>query len=104
MNTVFSFFSSVFSTIILKPLDILLFGGSGVLWRPRAYYTDGLNEHLKDWHSKATPEQRAVFMGASHGRSSNLRSGDDEADPLNPMPTAANLVDPTWQFFHQSDE
>lgn len=38
MSSIASFLSRVFTALILKPADYFLFGGTGVLWRPREYW------------------------------------------------------------------
>lgn len=96
MNAISSFFSSLVTTLVLKPLDLLLFGGSGILWRPRSAFTEGVQEHLKKWYDDATPEQRAAFMASGSSRTS-FNTDEEEANPCDPTPTFENVQDPAWQ-------
>lgn len=94
MDAIFSLISKVFTTLVLKPLDFLLFGGSGVLWRPRSFYTEGIQEHLKEWYATATPEQRAAFMVSAP--TSRVSFDEGESNPVDPTPTPENMNDPAW--------
>lgn len=102
MDLIFSLLSKTFTFLVLKPADFLLFGGSGVLWRPREYWTEGMQENLQKKYEQMTPDQRAAFLASPDPVF--VVADNDEPDCMDPSPTVANVVDPTWRFFWDRED
>ncbi|MCK6390855.1 MAG: hypothetical protein L6Q40_07505, partial [Azonexus sp.] len=67
MNAIFSFFSTLVTTLVLKPLDHILFFGTGVLYKSKETM---VQEMAADWVKRSEAFSKEFGL-AKHGHSSS---------------------------------
>lgn len=97
MKPVLAFLSSVFTTLILKPFDFLLFGGSGVLWRSRDEWRTMIQNDLRT--AGTMPCSSMVHDGID----SDLHPSRNEGYSLNCY-SPGHINGPLGQFHVMEDE
>jgi hypothetical protein len=97
MKTILAFLSAIFTTLILKPFDFLLFGGSGVLWRSRDEWRSMIQNDLQ----AAGPMPRSSAV--DDGFVSDLSPSRNEGYALNCY-SPGHINGPLGQFHVMEDE
>lgn len=97
MKTLLDSLSAVFTTLVLKPFDFILFGGSGVLWRSR-----------DEWRSMIQNDLQAVgpisrSSSVDDGFESDLLPSRNEGYALNCY-SPGHINGPLGQFHVMEDE